>query len=91
MSHPLLCSPRTSIQGAAHVCLHLPPSISPAVTVPVGVPWDVSVLLVCIVLTTDDSEQCVCGHPSAFSVKYLFKSLLLLWLLLEEPLTLALA
>lgn len=80
-----------SIQDAAHVCLHLAPSISPVVTVPVGVQWDVNMLLVCIVPTTDDPEQCVCGHPFVFVVKYLFKSLVPLWLLLEELLSLALA
>lgn len=79
------------IQGAPHVCLHLAPSVSPVVTIPAGVHWDVNVLLACIVPTTDDPGQCVCGYPSAFFVKYLFKSLVLLWFPLEEPLTLALA
>jgi hypothetical protein len=38
----------------------------------------------------DDAERCVCGHPSVFFVKYLFKSFVLLSFLLEELFTLAL-
>lgn len=38
----------------------------------------------------DDAEHCVCGHPSVFFVKYLFKSFVLLSFLLEELFTLAL-